>query len=117
MLELSHYKQLNTNCCTWIYILICCSYVILHIYVPYQSGPGSSVCIASDYGMDGPGSNLATRQVEGLKESLQTTNRGKVLQYHIKRQHTQHHERHRCIIPLHHTTTVDRRAQNPSHLS
>jgi len=26
-------------------------------YLPHSSGPGSSVGIATDYGMDGPGSN------------------------------------------------------------
>ena len=37
-------------------ILCVCIYIYIYIYI-YISGPGSSVSIATYYGLDGPGSN------------------------------------------------------------
>ena len=33
-------------------------YLYLYLYLNQNCGPGSSVGIATDYGLDGPGSNL-----------------------------------------------------------
>ena len=41
--------------CVCMYVCVCvCMYVYIHMCV---YGPGSSVGIATDYGLDGPGSN------------------------------------------------------------
>ena len=66
------HKLLHTRVFFYLSFLCYPSYV----YVSYQGGPGSSVDIATDQGLDVPGSNLATDQVEGFPESLQTTNSG-----------------------------------------
>ena len=50
-------NKLNTQYCSlYIYIIICImNYYVLYI-INYYCGPGSSVGIATDYGLDGPGS-------------------------------------------------------------
>jgi len=48
--------------CKYFTVLRCNIYIYIYIYI-YICGPGSSVSIATNYGLDGPGSNPGREEI------------------------------------------------------
>ena len=55
-MECSRIFSISRHLRLYLYIYIY-TYIYIYIYIYIYSGPGSSVCIATNYGLDGPGSN------------------------------------------------------------